>query len=46
MVVILLGAILLFLGFAALLWYAFSPNDEWSLDDRDHDYFPFWKGRR
>jgi len=34
--VILLGAVLVFLGAFLLLWWAFAPRDEWHLDDREY----------
>lgn len=43
---ILLAAILLFLGCFALLWLAFGPGDEeWFLED-DHYDSPLWRIRK
>lgn len=44
---ILLGAVLVVLGFAALLWWAFEADAEWRIE-RDDEYVitSLWRERR
>lgn len=44
---ILLASILIVLGVAALMWWAFGPWDEgWYPREDGKDYFPFWSERK